>query len=119
MRALLKFLVLAPITLLILAFSLANRQLVTIVLDPFGDGDGVLPQFPAPLYVVVLASVMCGVILGGVSTWMRQGRHRSAVREARSKTADLLAENETLRGQVATLKSASPRSSLPASRSAA
>lgn len=119
MRALLKFLVFAPITLLILAVSLANRQTVTISLDPTSGGDGALPQFPAPLYIVILSSVMVGVILGGFSTWIRQGRHRSAARAARSETLDLRSENATLRGQIADLKSTSQNSSLPAVRSVA
>jgi uncharacterized integral membrane protein len=117
MRALLKILILAPIALLILAISLANRHLVTISLDPIGAGDGALPQFPIPLYIVLLASVMIGVILGGFSTWVGQSRLRSAARSARNETSDLRAENEMLRGQIAALKPTSSSASLSVVRS--
>lgn len=114
MRALFRVLVLLPVAALLLAFSLANRQFITISLDPFNSGEVALPTFSIPLYVFFLGSIMLGVIIGGSSTWMRQGRHRKAAREASRKSAALKSENEALRKQAT---DASSFTALPAPRS--
>jgi len=46
MRKFLKYLILAPVTLLFLAFAIANRQIVTVSFDPFNSGDIPSPQIP-------------------------------------------------------------------------
>ena len=117
MRALFRVLVLLPVAALLLAFSLANRQSVTLSLDPFNSGDAGLPTFSVPLYVFFLGSIMLGVIIGGFSTWMRQGRHRKAAREASRKSAALKSENDALRKQATDAGSAF--TALPAPRSGA
>jgi cell division protein FtsB len=53
---------------------------------------------------VLIGAAMFGVVLGGVSTWLRQGRHRKAARAAKATAENLRAENGQLRGQIATLK---------------
>lgn len=106
MRALFRFLIIAPLALLLLAFSLANRQSITVLTEPFNVADGAWPTFTVPLYLVVLGAMMIGVLIGGSSTWLRQGRHRKAAREACRKSAALVAENEALRSQTASASSA-------------
>jgi uncharacterized integral membrane protein len=113
MRALFRLLVLLPFALLLLGFSLANRNPVTVSIDPFSSGDG-LPTFSIPLYFLFLGAMMLGVVIGGSSTWMSQSRHRKAAREASRKSAALKAENDALRKQ-----GAPNVSSLPASRQVA
>ncbi len=86
MRRFLKFLVLAPVALLFLAFALANRQNVTVSFDPFNSGDIPSPQLVMPLFILLIAATMFGVVLGGFATWVRQGRFRKAARAARAAT---------------------------------
>jgi uncharacterized integral membrane protein len=119
MRAIFRFLVLAPIALLLLGLSLANRQMVTISTDPFNSGDVMFPQISAPLYVIFVGSIMIGVVIGGFSTWVSQGRHRKAARAARQKSAGLKAENDALRTQVVARSPSGSNSIVPISRSAA
>ena len=114
MRALFRLFVFAPFALVLLGFSLANRNAVTVSIEPFNVADGGWPTFTLPLYLLVLGAMMVGVVIGGSSTWLRQGRHRRAAREAFRKTAALKAENDTLRSQAAP----SSGSGLPVSRSA-
>jgi uncharacterized integral membrane protein len=114
MRAFFRLLVIAPFALLLLGFSLANRQSITVFTEPFNVADGAWPTFTLPLYLLVLAAMMVGVVIGGSSTWLRQGRHRKAAREAFRKSAALKAENDVLRNQSA----GSSGSGLPVSRSA-
>lgn len=75
---------LAAIALVTLA--VANRHAVRLVLDPFN------PQKPAlsaemPFYVFVLGTLILGVVLGGLATWMSQSKWR---RTARSRTQEVV-----------------------------
>ena len=75
---------LAAIVLVTVAVS--NRETVTLVLDPFRPETPVL-SIALPLYVYLLGALTIGVVLGGVATWMSQGRWRKT---ARVKSQDAL-----------------------------
>jgi uncharacterized integral membrane protein len=107
LRNVLRLVVIAPLAVIFLSFNMANRQNVVIAFDPFNSTDAALPQIELPLYAVLIGAVMLGVLLGGVAVWLRQGRFRKAARDGKLATAALRAENDALRGQVATLKGAS------------
>ncbi|HWE79053.1 MAG TPA: lipopolysaccharide assembly protein LapA domain-containing protein [Pseudolabrys sp.] len=88
--------ILVPLTILIVAFSVANRQDVTISFDPFG------PNSPAAwqtqhLFVVIIVVLILGVIVGGVAVWLRQTKWRRAARRLEREVANLRAEVEALR----------------------
>ncbi len=100
MRTFLKLLVLAPFAVIALAFALANRAMTTLSLDLFGGGDIAGPEISAPLFVILILAVMFGVVLGGAFTWLGQGRHRRAVRQAKAETQELQAQNENLRARL-------------------
>ena len=90
MKTLLKWLIITPIALAIIAFSIINRQSVPVILDPFGtDIPGL--RFNPPLFIVMFACGGLGVLAGGVMTWIGQGKHRRAAREARAEVARLRA----------------------------
>ena len=73
-----------------------NRHSVPVSFDPFGSD---LPglRFEVPLFIVMFACAMLGVIAGSAATWLRQGRHRRALRETRSDLAHLKEEAERAR----------------------
>jgi uncharacterized integral membrane protein len=103
MRALLKALILLPAILLVVGLAVANRQPATLSLDPFALD--VFPmQLAAPLYVLLLAAVALGVMLGGFAAWLAQGKHRRAARERRLEAHRLRGEVDRLR-----LSAAAPR----------
>jgi uncharacterized integral membrane protein len=104
MRNLAKFLIIAPLALIFLAFALANRQNVVVSFDPFNGGDIPSPQIVLPLFIVLIGATMVGVLLGGIATWLRQGRFRKAAREAKSEIEVLRGENESLRAQIKSLQ---------------
>ncbi len=106
MKAFLKALVLVPIALVIVLFSVANRAPVRVSLDPFSRD---LPSlsYDLPLFVVVLAAIFVGVLVGGLASWIAQGKHRKAARRGRR-------EVEALRSETEALRSAVPDSALPA-----
>lgn len=99
MIAVLKWLILAPVAVLIVLLAVANRTPVPVVFDPFLGQSPALTAH-APLFVVMFACVMLGVALGGVAAWMRQGRHRRAAREAQAAAVRERAEAERLRAQI-------------------
>ena len=92
---LLKFLVLTPLAALILVFAFANREDVTINFDPFGV-TGFAPK-QAPAFFVLLIAVALGALAGGVTSWIGQGKHRRAARDAQAEAARLRSELQAAR----------------------
>jgi uncharacterized integral membrane protein len=97
MKNFLKLLVLAPIAALLLIFAFANRQIVTVSFDPFVDGD--IPAFAitAPLFLILILTVMLGVVAGGAATWLSQSKYRKAARQNRAEAERLRNEAQTAR----------------------
>lgn len=83
MKSFFKWLVVAPIAAAIVIFAVLNRQWVQV------DPDMPSLAFEAPLFAIMFACGALGVIAGGFVTWMGQGRHRRAAREARAEIARL------------------------------
>jgi uncharacterized integral membrane protein len=105
MKSILKWLLLLPVAAVIIVFSIYNRHGVDVMVDPSGIFHSGM-KFTLPLYMVVFASMMIGVLAGGVASWMKQGKHRRAARDARSDARKLQDEAERLRSQVAALPAA-------------
>jgi uncharacterized integral membrane protein len=89
-----KYVVLGIIAIVLLLLAFANRQPVTLSFDPFSSTAEAAFSITAPLFEVVIAFAMLGVIAGAFATWLSQGRYRKAMRKHR-------AEAEKLRGQLA------------------
>lgn len=106
MKTFFKALILVPIALAIVLFSVANRAPVRVSLDPISRD---APQFAydLPLFAVVLGSIAVGVLIGGLASWIAQGKHRKAARRSRR-------EVEALRSETQSLRAAVPDSALPA-----
>ncbi|MCB8819478.1 lipopolysaccharide assembly protein LapA domain-containing protein [Microvirga rosea] len=108
----LKALVLLPVAILIVLLAVANREAVTLSLDPFSRD---VPEFATqlPLFAIIFASVMVGVVIGGTATWLAQGKHRRARRQFRREVTHLRNETDRLRSQG---QSGSSVPALPTSR---
>jgi uncharacterized integral membrane protein len=94
----LKALILLPVAVIVILLAVANRGPVTLSLDPFS------PESPEiattlPLFAVIFAAVMVGVVIGGVAAWLAQGKHRRARRQYGREVRHLRTETERLRGQ--------------------
>ena len=99
MRKFLSALVVIPLGVFFVIFAVANRHLVTVSFDPFNS---VTPTIAVtlPLFVVIIAFTMLGVLAGGMATWVRQGRwrrsarqHEAEARQMRTQLADLRTQN--------------------------
>jgi uncharacterized integral membrane protein len=93
-----KYVVVALIAVVLLAFAYANHQFVTVSFDPFGSEGAFVPPVDAPLFAVVIVSAMLGVIAGAAATWLSQGRHRKAARRNRAEADKWRIQAEALRG---------------------
>ncbi len=82
MKKLISFVVLTPAIAALIALALANRQPVLLSLDVVNTGNSAL-TVTAPLYLVILTSIVFGLLIGGLYTWARQGRWRRDAREQR------------------------------------
>jgi len=98
-RKIVTVLILLPTAALIVLFAVANRALVTVALDPVGAQP---PMFSGtmPLFLLLLLVLIAGVILGGISAWMRQSRWRRRARRLSAELKAARAETETLRRQL-------------------
>ncbi len=97
LRKIFNVLVILPLAILFVVFAVANRHIVTLSFDPFNSSDPAL-GVALPLFVVIIAVAMFGVIAGGVATWFGQRHWRRAARlhesEARHAHAELAAQRE-------------------------
>ena len=75
--------VLVPLAIVLVILCVANRQSVTLALNPFRPDDTLL-AFSAPFFVFLFLAVLAGVLIGSCATWISQGKHRKRARlEAR------------------------------------
>ena len=101
MRKFFTALVLIPLGLIFIVFAVANRHLVTVSFDPFNSTDPSI-AVTMPLFVVIIAVAIAGVVAGGCATWFRQRhwrraarQHEADARQARTQLADLRAGANT------------------------
>ena len=101
MRKFLKAAILIPLGLLILVFAVANRQIVTFSLDPFGTTSPADPLvFAMPLFALATVLVIIGVLVGGIATWFRQGKWRRLARQREDELRTVRSENDRLKHEV-------------------
>jgi len=93
MRKIFNYLVLVPIGILLILISVANRQWVRFSVDPINSETPLL-SFELPFFVFLFLMLFAGMILGSMLTWVKQGKHRKALREKSSEADRLRFEKE-------------------------
>jgi uncharacterized integral membrane protein len=88
MRKFITAAIVIPLVVVIIAFAIANRQIVTISFDPF---DATQPAFAltAPLFILIFVLVGLGVLIGGVAAWFKQHKWRARARRAEAEAREL------------------------------
>ena len=71
-----------------MVFAVANRHPVTVSFDPFDSADPAL-GVTLPLFVVIIAVAILGVVAGGSATWFGQRRWRRAARQHEADAREL------------------------------
>ena len=73
--------------------AVANRNDVPLSFDPFNAAAPAI-LFQVPLYTIILAAALIGILLGGWSSWLSQSHVRLALRESEDKIRRLEREVE-------------------------
>ncbi len=95
MKKVLGLVLLIPLAVILIAFAIANRHVVTVYLDPFDGDPGA--GIRLPLFAVMVLCAIVGVIAGGIGAWLRQGRWRRAARRNASEARAAQTELASLR----------------------
>jgi len=108
--------IVVPLAIVIVAFALANRQVVTVSFDPFSSAS---PAYAAslPLFVLIFVLVILGVVIGGIAAWLRQAAWRRTARRLDADVRALHQELEAMRRRAAEDEArheAGARAALPA-----
>jgi len=100
MRKFFTGLIVIPLFLILVVFAVANRHFVTVSFDPFNSSDPSL-GFTLPLFVVIIAVAILGVVAGGSMTWFRQRHWRRAARQHEADARRMRAQIADLRAGAA------------------
>lgn len=79
-----------PLAIILIALAVANRGLVAFTLDPFNPGNPALTA-QLPLFVLLFAAMLVGLLVGSCATWWRQGRYRKLARRRDQELQNLRA----------------------------
>ncbi|MEJ8570531.1 LapA family protein [Microbaculum marinum] len=85
-RRLVQFLIYLPLAVILIVLSVANRHPVTISLDPFNGTDPAV-SVTLPLFLIIFAALLVGVVVGGTAAWLSQGKWRRRARVHRQEAA--------------------------------
>ena len=72
-----------PLIAVAVIFSIANRESVTLDLWPFEL------SLQLPLFVILLACIAFGLVVGGMATWLSAAPARRNARQTRRRVAEL------------------------------
>ena len=82
MRKLVAALIVVPLGVLLVALSVVNRKPVILGLNPFDASSGFV--IDALFFLFLLSAFALGLLIGGLATWLGQGKWRKTARaEAR------------------------------------
>jgi len=87
--------VLIPVALLLIAFIIANREMMVLEFNPFAQGASNW-QVRAPVFLFLFIFLGLGVVLGSVATWIGQHKYRKAARRQKSESGSASSQNLAL-----------------------
>lgn len=68
-----------PLGVALVALAVVNRKHVLLILDPFGGAEPGM-SLEAPLFLFLLGAFILGLVVGGLATWLGQGKWRKKAR---------------------------------------
>ncbi len=96
LRRIIAAVILVPLAIVIIAFAVANRQIVTVSLDPF-SAEHPASSLTLPLFALIIVLLIVGVVIGGVAAWLRQSKWRRTARRLEREVDELRSEVASLR----------------------
>ncbi|MEM1286289.1 MAG: LapA family protein [Pseudomonadota bacterium] len=88
-----------PLAVILIAFAVANRQLVEISFDPVAT-EAPLYAISVPLFLALFIALIIGVVVGGLAMWFSQGAHRKQAREKQAEARRLARERDVQKEQL-------------------
>jgi len=112
LRKIVAALILVPLAVVIIAFAVANRQIVTVLFDPF-SAERPAASLTLPLFALIIVLLVIGVLIGGTAAWLRQAKWRRTARRLEREVADLRIEVETMKRTASVLPDSDPSGRAP------
>ncbi len=94
-----RYAIIAAFAIALITVALANRAVVTVSLLP-DEIAGLVPvplSVELPLFVVIFAGIIVGLLVGFVWEWLREHKHRATAATKTKEARMLERENERLR----------------------
>ena len=85
-----------PVAAVAIVFAVANRQWITVSLDPF-NRDQPFASIDMPLWVLFFCGIFAGILAGWIGAWFAHGKWRKATKEARIELVRTHNEYERLK----------------------
>ena len=97
-----RYFILGLMSLGLIVVSLANREMVTLNLLPEALGAlfNVNAKIHVPLFVSILSGVAAGLLIGFVWEWLREMKHRVAVKLEHKQVVLLKREVDKLKSEI-------------------
>ncbi|VAW20537.1 hypothetical protein MNBD_ALPHA12-712 [hydrothermal vent metagenome] len=95
-KRLVSWFILVPLSLLLVVFALANRQLVVVNFDPLPLQTPLLAAVEVPLFVVIYGVLIAGIFLGGFAAWFAQSTQRRQKRLWRRQARNLEKQRDNI-----------------------
>lgn len=91
--------IVVPLAMIMIAFAVANRQMVTVSFDPFSS---TAPIYAAslPLFVLIFVVLIFGVIIGGIAAWIGQAKWRRGARQLDAEVRQLRSEVDSIEARM-------------------
>lgn len=106
-KRILGLVILIPLAIVLIMLSVANRDAVTLALNPFDPTDQVLSA-TAPFFVFLFAALMLGMIIGSLATWFKQGKHRQRARASATEAVKWQSEADRQKAKAQQTSTALP-----------
>jgi uncharacterized integral membrane protein len=114
LRKIVAALILVPLAIIIIAFAVANRQIVTVSFDPFSAA-APAASLTLPLFALIIVLLIVGVVVGGAAAWLRQSKWRRTARRLEREVGELQAKLDAF-GRTAAPSDIVPRQDNPPQR---
>lgn len=112
-RKLILVLVVLPLAVVLIALAVVNRKPALLILDPLGGTEPGL-SLEAPLFLFLLGAFALGLVVGGIATWIGQGKWRRLAREETRQARDWRRQADRLEKELEGTDRSTPRAQLPA-----
>ena len=112
LRKIILAVIVVPLAIVMIVFAVANRQAITVSLDPF-DSTNPAYSVTLPLFLIIFAILILGVIVGGVAAWLRQASWRRAARRLDNEVRQLRDEIAKLQSMLNANEQKTPSAAAP------